>query len=176
MNKLRLSLLDELLWLWVFSLFLLQIEIDIEPADKVWKSSMLSLYNHVYTISRGYKTVLYCHIDKMRTINIQFSFEVVSCNCSVTTARLLESWLQSSWLDPWNFITMWTQDFVKFQVERIKERVEEKEGIPPPQQRLIFSGKQMWVRSHYPVKATSFKPSSCAPLESSCMLYASVIQ
>ena len=27
-------------------------------------------------------------------------------------------------------------------VERIKERVEEKEGIPPPQQRLIFSGKQ----------------------------------
>jgi ubiquitin-like protein Nedd8 len=26
-------------------------------------------------------------------------------------------------------------------VERIKERVEEKEGIPPPQQRLIFSGK-----------------------------------
>uniref|UniRef100_A0A3B3H7L6 Ubiquitin-like protein NEDD8 n=1 Tax=Oryzias latipes TaxID=8090 RepID=A0A3B3H7L6_ORYLA len=29
------------------------------------------------------------------------------------------------------------------QVERIKERVEEKEGIPPQQQRLIYSGKQM---------------------------------
>ncbi|XP_031440432.1 tripartite motif-containing protein 29 isoform X1 [Clupea harengus] len=28
-------------------------------------------------------------------------------------------------------------------VERIKERVEEKEGIPPQQQRLIYSGKQM---------------------------------
>eukprot|EP00727_Mastigamoeba_balamuthi_P013750 m51a1_g8999 putative nedd8 precursor (78) ;mRNA; r:103066-103480 len=28
-------------------------------------------------------------------------------------------------------------------IERIKERVAEKEGIPPPQQRLIFSGKQM---------------------------------
>eukprot|EP00191_Tetraselmis_sp_GSL018_P021033 CAMPEP_0177580074 /NCGR_PEP_ID=MMETSP0419_2-20121207/1346_1 /TAXON_ID=582737 /ORGANISM="Tetraselmis sp., Strain GSL018" /LENGTH=78 /DNA_ID=CAMNT_0019068877 /DNA_START=105 /DNA_END=341 /DNA_ORIENTATION=+ len=28
-------------------------------------------------------------------------------------------------------------------VDRIKERVEEKEGIPPVQQRLIFSGKQM---------------------------------
>eukprot|EP00045_Choanoeca_perplexa_P020787 m.5053 g.5053 ORF g.5053 m.5053 type:complete len:78 (+) comp7380_c0_seq1:63-296(+) len=28
-------------------------------------------------------------------------------------------------------------------IRRIKERVEEKEGIPPEQQRLIFGGKQM---------------------------------
>lgn len=35
--------------------------------------------------------------------------------------------------------------FVYIKVERIKERVEEKEGIPPQQQRLIYSGKQMWA-------------------------------
>jgi ubiquitin-like protein Nedd8 len=28
-------------------------------------------------------------------------------------------------------------------IERIKERVEEKEGIPPAQQRLIFGGRAM---------------------------------
>jgi ubiquitin-like protein Nedd8 len=30
-----------------------------------------------------------------------------------------------------------------YKVTKIKERVEEKEGIPPVQQRLIFGGKQM---------------------------------
>ena len=30
-----------------------------------------------------------------------------------------------------------------YTVAQIKERVEEKEGIPPAQQRLIFGGKQM---------------------------------
>ncbi|KAJ8469305.1 hypothetical protein ONZ51_g9073 [Trametes cubensis] len=29
------------------------------------------------------------------------------------------------------------------QVSRIKEKVEEQSGVPPPQQRLIFAGRQM---------------------------------
>jgi ubiquitin-like protein Nedd8 len=33
------------------------------------------------------------------------------------------------------------------QVSRIKERVEEKEGIPPAQQRLIYGGKQMYAHT-----------------------------
>ncbi|XP_016098467.1 NEDD8 isoform X3 [Sinocyclocheilus grahami] len=42
-------------------------------------------------------------------------------------------------------IRIWRMNCVarKLEVERIKERVEEKEGIPPQQQRLIYSGKQM---------------------------------
>ncbi|UPX09724.1 Ubiquitin-like protein 1 [Ascochyta rabiei] len=33
----------------------------------------------------------------------------------------------------------------EYKVSRIKERVEEKEGIPPAQQRLIYGGKQMYI-------------------------------
>ncbi|KAI8968211.1 ubiquitin-related domain-containing protein [Mycotypha africana] len=43
-------------------------------------------------------------------------------------------------------------------ISRIKERVEEKEGIPPPQQRLIYSGKQMadeMTASHYGIEGGS---------------------
>jgi hypothetical protein len=38
----------------------------------------------------------------------------------------------------------------KVKVSQIKEKVEEKEGIPPVQQRLIFGGKQMYVLSFHP--------------------------
>lgn len=31
------------------------------------------------------------------------------------------------------------------QINRIKEKVEEQSGVPPSQQRLIFSGRQMCV-------------------------------
>ena len=34
------------------------------------------------------------------------------------------------------------------QVSRIKEKVEEQSGVPPPQQRLIFAGRQMYVPLH----------------------------
>lgn len=34
----------------------------------------------------------------------------------------------------------------RIQVSQIKEKVEEKEGIPPVQQRLIHGGKQMYTR------------------------------
>ena len=35
--------------------------------------------------------------------------------------------------------------FVPQQIARIKEKVEEQSGVPPPQQRLIFGGRQMCV-------------------------------
>ncbi|KAI9299367.1 ubiquitin-related domain-containing protein [Cunninghamella echinulata] len=43
-------------------------------------------------------------------------------------------------------------------ISRIKERVEEKEGIPPPQQRLIYGGKQMaddMTAAHYNITGGS---------------------
>jgi len=41
------------------------------------------------------------------------------------------------------------------QVSQIKEKVEEKEGIPPAQQRLIFGGKQMYIHPTTPPSALS---------------------
>ncbi len=52
-------------------------------------------------------------------------------------------------------------------VERIKERVEEKEGIPPPQQRLIFSGKQMndeKTAAEYKVRGHHWTLGTCSEI------------
>jgi len=43
-------------------------------------------------------------------------------------------------------------------ISRIKERIEEMEGIPPAQQRLIFNGKQM--ADEKSVKQANIEPGS----------------
>lgn len=37
------------------------------------------------------------------------------------------------------------------QITRIKEKVEEQSGVPPPQQRLIFGGRQMYATASSPL-------------------------
>ena len=39
--------------------------------------------------------------------------------------------------------------YTYLQVSRIKEKVEEQSGVPPPQQRLIYAGRQMYVLYPY---------------------------
>ena len=57
------------------------------------------------------------------------------------TAKLIVSWI--------NRVRTLTGKEIELDIEpdykvsRIKEKVEEKEGIPPVQQRLIYGGKQM---------------------------------
>jgi hypothetical protein len=49
------------------------------------------------------------------------------------------------------------------QVQQIKEKVEEKEGIPPVQQRLIFGGKQMYAISDFsPFAVAAIHHPTCA--------------
>ncbi|SJL02615.1 related to NEDD8 [Armillaria ostoyae] len=46
------------------------------------------------------------------------------------------------WLSSHSFVQKGLQES-RFKITRIKEKVEEQSGVPPPQQRLIFSGRQM---------------------------------
>jgi hypothetical protein len=68
------------------------------------------------------------------------SSTIFSCHCLYITAKLSHYSVFYIW-----FIILQIEIDIEptDKVERIKERVEEKEGIPPQQQRLIFSGKQM---------------------------------
>lgn len=59
-----------------------------------------------------------------------------------------------------------THVFGSLQITRIKEKVEEQSGVPPPQQRLIFAGRQMYVDHHGIVRFSLFFdlpfPPACA--------------
>lgn len=46
--------------------------------------------------------------------------------------------------------------FAALQITRIKEKVEEQSGVPPPQQRLIFAGRQMYVDHHETIRFLTF--------------------
>uniref|UniRef100_A0A8D2HDC7 Ubiquitin-like protein NEDD8 n=2 Tax=Marmotini TaxID=337730 RepID=A0A8D2HDC7_UROPR len=91
-----------------------EIEIDIEPTDKVMyaqhPSPCLCLY---LSVLMNLVHLLSCYLYSSCSSHFHGSF----LKQPLTTCSL--------------------------KVERIKERVEEKEGIPPQQQRLIYSGKQM---------------------------------
>jgi ubiquitin-like protein Nedd8 len=50
----------------------------------------------------------------------------------------------------------------EYKVSQIKEKVEEKEGIPPVQQRLIHGGKQMYTSRPTPLR-TIPPPSPYSP-------------
>ncbi|KAI4787617.1 hypothetical protein E4T44_13618 [Aureobasidium sp. EXF-8845] len=58
-----------------------------------------------------------------------------------------------------------------YKVSRIKERVEEKEGIPPAQQRLIFGGKQMYVQGQSKRGMNDDKTASEYQLEGGATLH-----
>lgn len=48
------------------------------------------------------------------------------------------------WLSGYSIVQQKVLQESRFKITRIKEKVEEQSGVPPPQQRLIFSGRQMY--------------------------------
>ncbi len=54
------------------------------------------------------------------------------------------------WLSGYSIVQQKVLQESRFKITRIKEKVEEQSGVPPPQQRLIFSGRQCMKldRSH----------------------------
>ena len=90
-----------------------------------------------------------CHHHEIRIIHIHIICSIIPYPLRIKLSLLISSIVSASYDRMLIKVKTLTGKEIEIdieptdRVERIKERVEEKEGIPPPQQRLIFSGKQM---------------------------------
>lgn len=89
------------------------------------------------------------HLSSILTIAFSKSITTLRLKCFSSTAPLPLYSDEMVMLTIYNRVRTLTGKEIELDVEpdskvsQIKEKVEEKEGIPPAQQRLIFGGKQM---------------------------------